>query len=285
MQLQSPPSDIAPITLNSFKSFSSFITKELGIKMPESKMSMLQSRLRRRIRALDLDSIEQYRDHLFDPDNRESELVHFFDAVTTNKTDFFREPQHFSYLVNEALPTLAPRPGSRMDLKLWCAGCSTGEEPYTLAMTLADYCQDRDRCDFTILASDISSRVLQTARTAIYEESKIQPVPHELRKRYLLRSREPGSSLIRIAAKLREHVRFRRINFMDADYGVHETYDIIFFRNVMIYFDRPTQEQVVNKLSRNLRPGGYLFVGHSESLAGLDIPFQQAGSAIYRKVK
>lgn len=277
------PSEIAPISERSFKQFSRFITSELGIKMPDTKMNMLQSRLRKRIRALGLNSIEQYRDHLFESPDREGELVHFFDAVTTNKTDFFREPHHFKYLVEQALPSLDKRPSSHWNAKVWCAGCSTGEEPYTLAMVLSEYATHRGNFGFSILATDISTQVLEKAKQAIYDEGRIQPVSQELRKRYLLRSRDASQGLIRVSSKLRDRISFGRLNFMDANYNLQDTFDTIFFRNVMIYFDRKTQEQVVNKLALNLRSGGYLFVGHSESLVGLDIPFQQIGSAIYKK--
>ena len=274
-----------PVALSpqSFARFAQFITTELGIKMSQAKVPMLQSRLVRRLRHLQLGSLEEYQEYLFHSPGAREELVHFIDAVTTHKTDFFREPQHFDYLVRAALPELNRNYG-RTDwrLKLWCAGCSSGEEPYTLAMVLSEYARQQPGFDFSILATDISTKVLNHAQAGIYDAERVEPVPLALRHRYLLRSNDPARQLVRITADLRSKVRFHRLNFMDADYGVKEMFDLIFFRNVMIYFDKSTQEAVIQKLCRNLRPGGYLFVGHSESLAGLNIPVSLAASAVFR---
>jgi chemotaxis protein methyltransferase CheR len=279
----SETSEVLRLTPESFARFAAFITKTLGIKMSENKIPMLQSRLQRRLRARGLRNIDDYKDFLFNSPEGDAELVDFIDAVTTNKTDFFREPHHFNYLRRTALPMLDAEPERPWHFKLWCAGCSTGEEPYTLSMVLSEHAEERSGFDFTLLATDVSTRVLQTAREAIYDESRIEPVADELRKKYLLRSRSPGRNLVRIAPCLRGHVQFNRLNFMDADYGVADMFDAIFFRNVMIYFDKPTQEAVIRKLCRNLKPGGYLFVGHSESLIGIDVPVRMVASAVYQK--
>jgi len=268
--------------------FCKYITGELGIKMSDAKLPMLQSRLQRRLRVLGLNSLDEYQDHLFNSPGGEAERVHFFDAITTNKTDFFREPQHFDYLVQTALPTLAPDDTGRAvnhpwHLKLWCAGCSSGEEPYTLAMVLAEFAGKQPGFDFSLMATDISTKVLEHARAGIYDEERVAPVLPALRAKYLLRSKDRACAQVRIIPDLRRKITFHRLNFMDAHYGVKDVFDVIFFRNVMIYFDKPTQESVINKLCRNLAPGGYLFVGHSESLAGLDLPVTSIGSAIYRK--
>ena len=275
-----------PVALSpqGFARFARFITQELGIKMPEAKVPMLQSRLMRRLRKLQLGSLDEYQEYLFNSPEAKEELVHFIDAVTTNKTDFFREPQHFGYLVGSALPELSRiHGGSNWRLKLWCAGCSSGEEPYTLAMVLSEYAAQHAGFDFSILATDISTKVLDHARTGIYDQARVEPVPLPLRRKYLLRSSNPARSLIRLVPELRSRVSFHRLNFMDADYGLREKFDVIFFRNVMIYFDKETQEAVIQKQCRNLRAGGYLFVGHSESLAGLDIPVSLVNSAVFRK--
>jgi chemotaxis protein methyltransferase CheR len=276
---------IVEISPESFAFFAEFITRELGIKMSDAKLPMLQSRLLRRLRALQLSSLDEYRRYLADSPGSEEERIHFISAVTTNKTDFFREPQHYEYLVNTAPPKLYPETGSAPGARItaWSAGCSSGEEPYTLAMVLNEYCQKRSRFDFAILATDISNRVLQQARSGTYEESRIEPVPHPLRAKYLLRSRDRSAQLVRVVPELRQKVSFHCLNFMDRDYRIRATFDVIFFRNVMIYFDRPTQEAVVNRMCRYLRPGGYLFVGHSESLTGLNIPVTSATTAILRK--
>lgn len=270
------------LSRDSFNRFATFIRKELGIKMSEAKVPMLQSRLMRRLRQLNLDSLEQYQDYLFTSAQAEEERIYFIDAITTNKTDFFREPTHFEYLVSTALQNLAPAE-AEWRLRLWCAGCSSGEEPYTLAMVLSEYEREHHGFSFSILATDISTRVLDHAKAGIYDESRVEPVPMHLRHRYLLRSRDPQRHLVRIIPELRQRITFRRLNFMDEDYRLREVFDIIFFRNVMIYFDKPTQEVVIQKQCRNLRKDGYLFVGHSESLAGLNVPVAITGSAVFRK--
>jgi chemotaxis protein methyltransferase CheR len=272
------------LTPESFARFAKFITRQLGIKMSEAKVPMLQSRLMRRLRELQIHSLEEYQDYLFDSPGGQAELIHFINAVTTNKTDFFREPQHFDYLVRQALPDLSrSSAGVSSQFKLWCAGCSSGEEPYTLAIVLSEYAKQHPGFQFSILATDISTKVLDHAQTGIYDESRIEPVPPALRRSYLLRSSDPSRCLVRVVPELRSKISFRRLNFMDADYGLRDIFDVIFFRNVMIYFDKETQESVVQKQCRNLRSGGYLFVGHSESLAGLDVPVAMSGPAVFRR--
>jgi chemotaxis protein methyltransferase CheR len=274
--------DTLPMSRESFAKFAKFITDELGIKMSESKVPMLQSRLMRRLRHLELDSLEQYSEYLFNSADGEEERTHFINAVTTNKTDFFREPQHFDFLTRTALPALggAARGGK---FKLWCAGCSSGEEPYTEAIVLSEYARQTPGFDFAILATDISTRVLDHARLGIYEASRLDPVRADLRQRYFLRGKDDTQDRVRVIPELRRKISFHQLNFMAADYCVKDIFDVIFFRNVMIYFDKPTQEAVINKLCRNLAPGGYLFVGHSESLTGLNIPVTSVGSAVFRK--
>jgi len=272
----------AELSPASFARFAHFITTELGIKMPESKLSMVQSRLLRRVRELHLESVEQYSRYFFDAAHV-AEREHFINAITTNKTDFFREPEHFDFLTSITLPQFSARGGMRERFKAWSAGCSSGEEPYTIAMVLEEYAGVSPGFDFAILATDISTRVLNSARNGIYQESQAQPVAPELRRKYLARSRNKTETLVRVIPGLRKKVSFHQLNFMDQDYGVREIFDAIFFRNVMIYFDRPTQEAVINKLCRNLAPGGYLFAGHSESLAGLNIPVNPVRASIYRK--
>lgn len=266
-----------------FRRFAEFITRELGIRMGEGKIPMLKSRLMRRLRALGLHTLEEYQDVLFDPVAGAAELADFIDAVTTNKTDFFREPHHFDYLTSTALPALDPGAEAPFRCQVWCAGCSSGEETYTLAMVLGEFAVTRPGFDFRILGTDISTRVLRHAQGAIYAEERITPVAPMLRKKYLLRSRDPQRRIVRIAPVLRARARFQRLNFMAEDYAVRETFDAIFFRNVMIYFDKATQQTVIEKLCRNLRPGGFLFVGHSESLVGLDLPLKLVASAVYRR--
>ena len=269
-----------------FQRLSGFIYDELGIKMPEAKRSMLTGRLGKRLRALSLGSFGDYCDFLFSPEGQEQEMVHLINAVTTNKTDFFREPSHFDYLVHQALPELR-RCGlltAGHKLKLWSAGCSTGEEPYTLAMALAEVQAQSPGFGFEILATDISTRVLEVARRAVYPLERIDPVPSALKGKYLLKNRDRNNPMVRIVPELRSRVSFGRLNFMADSFGLREPVDIIFCRNVIIYFDKPTQERLMTKFCRHLRAGGYLFLGHSESLHGYDVPLTQVAPTVYRKL-
>jgi chemotaxis protein methyltransferase CheR len=268
-----------------FNRFASLIYEQCGIKMPPHKRSMLEARLRKRLRVLGLDSYEAYREYLFSKDGMHEELVNMIDVVTTNKTDFFREPRHFDFMTETALPNLIPTTGAGIErpLRLWSAGCSSGEEPYTIAMFLDDFMWHGRKIDFQILATDISTQVLEKARLGIYHHDKIEPVPETFRKKYLLRKKDPDSPHVRVVPALREKLRFGRVNFMDDQYEVGEQKDIIFCRNVIIYFDRATQERFLARLCSCLRSGGYLFMGHSETLSGMPLPLRQLAPAVYQK--
>jgi len=283
-QSSNNPASYAILSPRSFDRFSQFITRELGIKMPPEKLPMLQSRLQRRLRQIKLDSLEDYQNYLFDLPETAAEWTEFINLVTTNKTDFFREPSHFDFLIRNALPNMALSSRSPWRFKLWCAGCSSGEEPYTLAMVLSDYKSSNPQFDFSILATDISTRVLDHARNAIYDEARIEPVPMEMRRRYLMRGKDRQQPRVRIVPELREKLRFGRLNFMSADYGIGETFDVIFFRNVMIYFDKSTQFRVLQRFCQHLKRGGYLFVGHAESLVGFDLPIKMVASSTFVKL-
>lgn len=269
------------LSIRNFRKLASFIESELGIKMPESNVQMLQGRLAGRVRQLGMESIDEYCDHLFSGTGAVVERFHIFNAVTTNKTDFYREPQHFRYLIDTALPALERI--RRSSLAVWSAACSTGEEPYTLAMVLSEYAATHPGFGFRILGTDISSKVLEQARRGIYTKEQISPVPALIRRKYLLAGGGDHASLYRLIPPLRRAVSFHELNFMSANYGISEKFDVIFCRNVLIYFDRGRQESVINKLCTHLVPGGYLFIGHSESLSGMNVPVTSVGSACYRK--
>lgn len=264
-----------------FDRFSEFIKAELGIKMPASKKTLLEARLQKRLRELCMTSHEEYCDYLFSPQGMEEELVNLVDVVTTNTTDFFREPKHFELLMNVVLPKLAAR--NHRKVNVWSAGCSSGEEPYTLSMVLSEFARQAGGFTFNILATDISTQVLRMAIRAVYPETKIGPIPTEYRKRYLLRSKDRTRRLVRIGPEARGHVRFRRLNFME-EFSFDDQLDIIFCRNVVIYFDRQTQEKLFSRFCGKLVSGGYLFIGHSESLAGMNLPLEPVAPTVYRKI-
>lgn len=260
------------------------ITQELGIRMPDAKLSLLRGRLDRRFRDLGLTSVHDYLARLQDPAHARAELVELCDLATTNKTDFFREAAHFDYLTQRVLPALAAARVGPWTCRVWCAGCSTGQEVYTLAMVLDDHARTHPGFGYTIHGTDISTRVLREAVAATYHEDTAAPIIPAWRQRYLLRSRDRRRRLVRIAPALRQRVSFGRLNFMDATYPLRGEFDVVFFRNVMIYFDRATQEQVVSRQCRYLRTGGYLFIGHSESLQGLTLPLASESSSVWRKL-
>lgn len=275
----------AVLSDKTFSLFSSFIYDEVGIKLPPAKKTMLEARLHKRLKALGILTFEAYADYVFSPEGRGMELVNLIDVVTTNKTDFFREPAHFEYLVKTAIPTLISKSdaGIRTPFKIWSAGCSTGEEPYTMSMVLAEFAATQPGFTATILASDISTVVLSKARNAIYTEDRVDTIPLNLKKKYLLKSRDKSKGLVRIIPALRTMIQFRRINFME-EFGLQEQMDVIFCRNVIIYFDKPTQERLLNKFCNQLVRGGYLFLGHSETINGLDVPLTPVASTVYRKL-
>lgn len=266
-----------------FERFSEFIKAELGIKMPASKKTLLEARLQKRLRDLNMANHEAYCEYLFSPQGMEMELVNLVDVVTTNTTDFFREPKHFDLLLSTVLPQLFARGGQGRNVNIWSAGCSSGEEPYTLSMVLGEFARQNPGFTYSILATDISTQVLRMAVRAVYPESKIGPIPQEYRKRYLLRSKDRTRRLVRIGPEARSHVRFRRLNFME-DFSFDGQLDIIFCRNVVIYFDRATQESLFTRFCRKLTPGGFLFIGHSESLAGMNLPLEPVAPTVYRKI-
>jgi chemotaxis protein methyltransferase CheR len=261
----------------------SLIYEQAGIRLGSDKKTMLEVRIKRRLKALELNTYSDYCDFLFGRQGLKEELVPLIDVVTTNKTDFFREPKHFNFLVKEALPELTSRDGSGRPLLIWSAGCSSGEEPYTLAIVLSEYGLTHPSFRFRILATDISTNVLAKAEMGVYATDAVSPVPPELKRKYLMGSRDPGSNRVRVVPELRRLIEFRRLNFMDADYRIAEKADAIFCRNVIIYFDRPTQEKVLQRLSRHLVPRGYMFVGHAETLHDMDLPLTPVAPALYRR--
>ena len=278
------PATFRPLRLRpaEFARFAEFVKQELGINLTIEKAPMLEGRLSRRMRELEMTSATEYTDYLFHSPNASEEKLEFINSITTNKTDFFREPKHFEYLVNAVVPQWCEA-SHEGPFKLWCAGCSSGEEPYSLARVLTDFAQRTPGFDFALLATDVSTRVLDHARSGIYDHARVDPVPLPMRRQYLMRSRVTGSQSVRIAPALRRKISFQRLNFMEDDYSVRTQFDVIFFRNVLIYFEKAVQEQVVCKIVKNLKPGGCLFIGHSESLAGLNVPLDALGAATFRK--
>jgi chemotaxis protein methyltransferase CheR len=272
----------------SFKDFtrlSQFIHHNFGIKLPASKHTMLQSRLAKRLRALGMRDYSQYCDYVLCPEGMEEELVHMVDVVTTNKTEFFREKNTFDRFKNLALPSLLQdsKLGASNPLRVWSAGCSTGEEVYTLAICLAESSLGRVPHSYSILGSDISSQVLATARMAMYKNEAVRPIPQELRRKYLMRGKDSAQGLVRVVPELRARVRFQRLNLMEP-FSFTRPKHVVFCRNVLIYFDHPTQENLLRRFCQVIRPGGFLILGHSETLQGMQLPLKQIAPLMYEKV-
>lgn len=279
-----PESSAKPISMGDkqFRLFSDFIHSEFGIKLPPSKKTMLEARLQKRLRVLGMRDYKEYCDFLFSPAGMDKELFFLVNAVTTNTTDFFREPRHFEVLFGKILPEYYNR--SRNEpFSIWSAGCSSGEEPYTMAMVLSEFAAQNPGFRYSILATDISVEVLEKAMRAVYTEEKVAPVPNHMKKKYLLRSKDHTRRLVRVVKDLRESITFDRLNFME-EFDLKISLNVIFCRNVVIYFDRPTQERLFNKFCRHLKLGGHLFIGHSESLAGMTLPLEQVAPTVYRRV-
>lgn len=272
------------MTDKEFLLFSNLIYSVTGIKMPPVKKLMLTSRLSKRIKLLGFKSFREYYDFVCTPEGRSDEYHRMIDAVTTNKTDFFREPDHFGILAGRVLPELTAKEKFRQGnpINIWSAGCSTGEEPYTIAMAVSEYFGG-NRAPVTILATDISTKVLNTAVNGIYTEANIKPIPLPLRKKYILRGKGERQGVFRIAPEIRKMVNFRKLNLMDDRFTFGERMDIVFCRNVIIYFDRATQTALFDRFYDIMSPGGYLFIGSSETLHGISDRFAQAGPTVYRK--
>ena len=272
------------LTPRDFARLADFIQQTTGIKMPPSKQSLLEGRLRRRLRALGMCGFKEDCDFLFVEGGLDQEAIQLINAVTTNKTDFFREPDHFNYLAATALPQLARRGiGRDRPLTAWSAAASIGAEAYSMAMVMAEFGRTMPAFRFSVLATDICTEVLEAAHRAIYPEEMIRPVPEAFRQRYLLRSRDPGRALVRIAPGLRSRVRFARLNLIEAPYDLDIAVDLLFVRNILIYFEKSVQQEVLGELCRHLSPGGYLFIGHSESVIDFDLPVCGVATSIFRR--
>jgi chemotaxis protein methyltransferase CheR len=270
-----------------FERLSEFIIAHCGIKMPPAKKTLLEARLQKRIRLHGLASFKEYCDLLFDGSGGAGELVHMIDAITTNKTDFFREPVHFTFLTDTVLPEFVSEGGVRSGKRfaVWSAGCSSGEEPYTLAIVLSEFASKNPGFQFSIMATDISTRVLDKARLGIYDEDQISMIPLHQKQKYFLKSRDREKSQVRVVPQLRSIINFQRLNLMDEQFAIpHESLDAIFCRNVMIYFERDTQYKLLGRYCRHLKTDKYLFLGHSETIQGFDLPLVRLASTIHRKV-
>ncbi len=270
------------ISKRNFEKLSEYIYNYSGIKMPAAKVTMLEGRLRRRLRATGHSSFDDYCHFLFQQGGLESEAIYLIDAVTTNKTDFCREPNHFAFMKNQALPELVGN--GVYDIRAWSAACSIGAEPYTMAMVMDDFIDGRSGLGYGIVATDLSTEVLDVARRGIYTADMVVPVPTPLRNRYVMPALDATRREVRIVPGLRARVGFGRMNLMDPAYPIRSKMHLIFCRNVLIYFDKKTQTGVLQRLCDCLEKGGFLFIGHSESITGIDLPLRQVGNTVFQRL-
>jgi chemotaxis protein methyltransferase CheR len=270
------------LSKRNFDALSRYIYDYSGIKMPATKVTMLEGRLRRRLRATGIATLDAYCEYLFKQNGLATESTYLIDAVTTNKTDFFREPKHFDYMEQVGLPEMLA--AGHKQLRFWSAACSTGAEPYTIAMVLQEFASANREVDYRILATDLSTDVLQVAKRGVYPRDMVMPVPRSMQQKYLMTARDRTRSDVRISPRLRGKIGFARLNLMDESYPVGDAMHMIFCRNVLIYFDKATQAKVLTRLCNCLMPGGYLFVGHSESVTGIQLPVKQVANTVFRKI-
>jgi len=276
--------DLAPRTLSAeeFKLFQDLIYREAGIHLSDAKRALLVGRLSGRLRALRLRSFRDYHRHVTRVDPMERVVM--LDCITTNETRFFREPQQFDFLEQQLIPAwkVAAASGARQRrIRVWSAACSTGEEPYSLAMTLLSHFPRESGWSIEILASDISTRVIEKAREAVWPIERTREIPERFMKRYMIRGIGDQAGTARAGQEIRSVVKFDRINLSKEAYPAGGPFDLIFCRNVLIYFDTASKNHVIGQLTQRLEPGGCLFLGHAESILGMSANLRRVGPTLY----
>lgn len=272
-----------------FERIARHIEEQYGISVPPEKRVMIQSRLVKRVFDLHFKTMNEYVEYILSQGVAEDEINKMITSISTHLTSFFREPGHFSYLSQTILPTLQRQvPTDRkMPFVVWSAACSSGEEVYSLAMVLEEFRVARiskgESFEYAVIGTDLAPGVLDTARAGIYPQTVLDAVPRNLKDRYLMVSRK-RDGLVRVVPELRSRCFFRQLNLMEQPYTLTKKVQVIFCRNVLIYFNRGRQERVLTALCEHLLPGGYLVVGHAESLVHLDLPLSQEAPTLYRKV-
>lgn len=265
-----------------FKLISNYINQNFGIKLPDHKQIMLQSRLVNRLVKLNFTNFKDYTDYVFSDEGKLLELPNMIDYISTNKTEFFREAIHFEYLKNTVIPEFI-KTSRTFPMQIWSAASSSGEEAYTIAMVANEMRKLHQEFDFTILGTDISYRMLEKASKAVYSVHYTINIPLEYKKKYLLKSKDTAKQEVRIIKELRDKTSFSWHNLMDNEYNLNGSFDIIFCRNVLIYFSKEDQMHVLLNLIKKLKPNGYLFLGHSESITHLNLPLKSVNNTVFQK--
>jgi chemotaxis protein methyltransferase CheR len=268
-----------PMTNKDFQRIAKLAGHYTGIVLGEHKRDMVYGRIARRVRKLNLDSFSNYLDFL--EGNPQQELSNFINVITTNLTSFFRENHHFDYLLKNVLPEVKRKNVSSKRMRVWSAGCSSGQEPYSIAMTLRKFGIPSD-WDFKVLATDLDSEVLAKAQAAIYSISDVDGLDDVTIRNYF--QRNDGRKEVKIKESVKKYIHFKRLNLLEK-WPMTGPFDFIFCRNVVIYFDKPTQKVLFDRYADMLAIGGYLFIGHSENLHGISDRFENLGNTIYRKIR
>ena len=268
-----------------FGLFQRLIYDESGINLTPAKKELLKSRLMKRLRERSFTSFKEYYTYVTEKDTTGEEMVSMLDCISTNLTEFFREIAHFDFLSKKVLPAVLENKRKKREktIRIWSAGCSTGEEPYTIAMVLAENIQSIFEWDVKMLATDLSTRVLKKAKQGLYLKDRIKGISHQMLNTYFNCCDSMHGNYYQIKEQLKNMIAFRRLNLTDEIFPFKGQFDFIFCRNVMIYFDKQTQAELVSKFYRHLAPDGYLFIGHSESLTGTDNRFRYVRPTIYQK--
>ncbi len=269
-----------------FKVLSKLIYEETRIVMGEHKKALVTSRLGKRLRILSIDSFSEYINFVQSKNGKE-EFENFVNSVTTNKTDFFRENKHFEFMKSTFLPAWeeAYKRGEVQNLRVWSSACSSGEEPYSILITLYEYFgNNMDKYDIKVLATDIDTSVLEHAQNGVYRDDVVAPVPINLLKKYFLRGKGDNDSKYKVKDLLKKYVIFRQLNFKEDNYDIHTTFDLIFCRNVIIYFDKDFQKYLFTKLHSYMKDSAYIFIGHSETLFGVSDKFKYVTSNVYERL-
>lgn len=270
-----------PFTRKEFDFLRRIANERTGIVVKEDKFDMFYARLSRRVRRLGLNSFSEYCD-LIKRDDSEDEVLELVNAITTNLTAFFRENHHFEYLRNSLIPELLEQNRASRKIRIWSAGCSTGEEPYSLAITLRECLPSTGNWDARILATDIDSNVLAKAAKGVYPLDRIKGIPKAQLRRWFMRGKGAQDGLVRLKPEVRSLIDFAQLNLME-NWSVDGPVDVIFCRNVIIYFDRDSKVKLIDKYADNVVDRGHLFIGHSESLFKINDRFDLIGNTIYRK--
>lgn len=269
-----------------FVQFRDLIYKLTGIALNDAKRQLVESRLQKRLRFHHLATFGDYHALLSRLNSGAAETTAFINCITTNKTDFFREPHHFEYVTKTIIPALAAEAREERRtprLRIWHAGCSSGEEPYTLGIALAEALMGQPKWDVSQIASDIDTDVLNLARRGEYSAERVAPISPDRLHRYFQRGGTVNQPLYQVKSPLRDQITFQQINLLEEwPLRADTRFDVIFCRNVVIYFDLPTRQRLFARFQAQLRPGGYLFLGHSESLHGQNASFDSVGHTIYR---